>query len=512
MPSMSSTQFFCNHPDCRNVTNRCGDLTELRRHIWCHSTGKQHECTCHDRRFPSHQEFQSHLQQGKCQPLDPNRAPPGLKGRAYGCIKDGKEFTFDSADALREHLKKWGTRCPFCGFLFPRLRKHLQLKTCRRSVFDTRCPYCQKKLNKLDKYRTHLTGCPRNPENQSPDSGPILGGEDDHEDDDRVSSGGGDEYANYDCDGGGGYGDDNTPPSGDEDGQSALHQGAGHGRPWDQDHMEPGNQMQPETESGVHPPPAATSFRGLLTPRSTFEMGENIAQCRAMPASDRGAPDSSITTQPEQPARLDAYPPEDGEERGTDSSRSLVGDRRSLPLATASGIAFHGARKQEFHPIGAKRRKIQEAVVENTTRGWFSVILNSPATITSDHSIQPLADDSGHTYEPSQARSPLQASPTASPYSTNELPRHRDLRTARDDTVRLASELDYSKEASATVQHSGHPVTALSAVAQSTEGEAGPRAAKPDSSGQSTQPTESRRKFRPRNAIKLLTASPFRVI
>ncbi|KAJ4180522.1 hypothetical protein NW759_017238 [Fusarium solani] len=265
-------------------------------------------------------------------------------------------------------------------------------------------------------------------------------------------------------------------------------------------------------------------------------MGENIAQCRAMPASDRGAPDSSITTQPEQPARLDADPPEDGEESGTDSSRSLVGDRQSPPLATASGIAFQGARKQEFHPIGAKRRKIQEAehdihrdipsetesgaqphyrpqqVAENTTRGWFSVILNSPATITSDHSIQPLADDSGHTYEPSQARSPLQASPTASPYSTNELPRHRDLRTARDDTVRLASELDYSKEASATVQHSGHPVTALSAVAQSTEGEAGPRAAKPDSSGQSTQPTESRRKFRPRNAIKLLTASPFRVI
>lgn len=41
-----------------------------------------------------------------------------------------------------------------------------------------------------------------------------------------------------------------------------------------------------ETESGVHPPLAATSSRGLLTPRSTLEMGENIAQCGAMPASD----------------------------------------------------------------------------------------------------------------------------------------------------------------------------------------------------------------------------------
>ncbi|KAJ3454254.1 hypothetical protein MRS44_018148 [Fusarium solani] len=494
----SSTKFFCYHPECHGKIKRFDRWGNLQRHVWTHSKRRRRECTCDDGGPRLYEKFKSHLEQGTCRRRDPDRIPPDLKGMmVYGCIKYGAAFAFDSRDALRKHLKSSATPCPRCGFLFFRIKRHLRMGTCLRSLVDTKCDYCRKHWKTLDDYRTHLASCPNNPDNQSPDSGPILGGEDDHEDDDRASSGGGDEYANYDCDGGGGYGDDNTPPSGDEDGQSALHQGAEHGRPWDQDHMEPGNQMQPETESRVHPPPAATSFRGLLTPRSTFEMGENIAQCRAMPASDRGAPDSSITTQPEQPARLDAYPPEDGEESGTDSSRSLVGDRQDIPSETESGAPPH------YRP---------QQVVENTTRGWFSVILNSPATITSDHSIQPLADDSGHTYEPSQARSPLQASPTASPYSTNELPRHRDLRTARDDTVRLASELDYSKEASATVQHSGHPVTALSAVAQSTEGEAGPRAAKPDSSGQSTQPTESRRKFRPRNAIKLLTASPFRVI
>ncbi|KAJ3453561.1 hypothetical protein MRS44_017808 [Fusarium solani] len=51
--------------------------------------------------------------------------------------------------------------------------------------------------------------------------------------------------------------------------------------------------------------------------------------------------------------------------------------------------------------------------------------------------------------ESSEARSPRQAGPTASSYSTNEPPRHRDRLTPGDDTVRLASELDYSKEASA---------------------------------------------------------------
>ncbi|KAJ4167375.1 hypothetical protein NW754_011190 [Fusarium falciforme] len=128
------------------------------------------------------------------------------------------------------------------------------------------------------------------------------------EDDRDFGPGGGDEYTNYD--GGGNYGDDNTSLGGDEDGQSALHRGAGHGRHRDQDHAESANEMP----FGTHPSSAVTSFHGLLTPGTTL-VGEDITQCGAMPASDHGAPDSStITIQAEQPARLDAYPPEDGGE------------------------------------------------------------------------------------------------------------------------------------------------------------------------------------------------------
>ncbi|KAI8648138.1 hypothetical protein NCS56_01545900 [Fusarium sp. Ph1] len=109
--------------------------------------------------------------------------------------------------------------------------------------------------------------------------------------------------------------------------------------------------------------------------------------------------------------------------------------------------------------------------------------------------------------EPSQDHSPRQAGPTASSCSTDGLPRHHDRLTSGDDAIGLAFELDYSKEASAMVQdhHSGHPVTALSAIAQSIEGEPGPRAAKPDSSGRSAQPTESRHRFKLRKAIQLAT-------
>ncbi|KAI8648520.1 hypothetical protein NCS55_01490700 [Fusarium keratoplasticum] len=290
--------------------------------------------------------------------------------------------------------------------------------------------------------------------------------------------------------------------------------------------------------------------RGLLTPASTFET-EDITQRREMSASDvregsithvsNGAPSSSpMAIQSQQPVSLDADPAEYGNNDGYNSLSMLhnehlvrsvhqqtgfkrnqlrqreqtrkwprtrewnVSEITATPKVGDSGQSQDARNEPESQMLSKAQSGVRpdhqpQQVAKNTTRGWFSIILNSPATITSDHSIQPLADGSGHGYESSQARSPLQASPTASPYSTNELPRHRD---------RLASELDYSKEASATVQHSGHPVTALSAVAQSTEGEAGSRAAKPDRSGQSTQPTESRRKFKPRNAIKLLTAPP----
>ncbi|KAJ4196928.1 hypothetical protein NW759_016385 [Fusarium solani] len=216
----------------------------------------------------------------------------------YGYIKDGAAFAFDSRDALREHLKNSDTRCPRCGVLVPKLRAHLRQNTCFQSVVDTKCPYCQKETKELDGCRMHLASCPKNPNNQSSDNGQVLseaesesqarhqpgesssvrssptassglpnaiqqqpislntdqpGDCESSEDDRDFGPGGGDEYANYDCDGGGGYGNDNTSLGSDEDEISVLHREAGHGRHRGQDHAEPVNQMQPGAESGIQP-------------------------------------------------------------------------------------------------------------------------------------------------------------------------------------------------------------------------------------------------------------------
>lgn len=100
--NISSTQLICKHPKCRNKIKRYSILSQLEQHIWFHSKRRQRECTCHNGGPASRQEFESHLQQGKCQQRDPKRTPPDIEGmRVYGCIKDGTEFAFDSADALR---------------------------------------------------------------------------------------------------------------------------------------------------------------------------------------------------------------------------------------------------------------------------------------------------------------------------------------------------------------------------------------------------------------------------
>ncbi|KAJ4160338.1 hypothetical protein NW754_003463 [Fusarium falciforme] len=78
-----------------------------------------------------------------------------------------------------------------------------------------------------------------------------------------------------------GYGDDDTSLSGNEDGQSALHREAGHGRHRDQDHAKSAN----EIPLGAHPLPTVSPFLGLLTPGSTL-VGEGITQCGAMLARD----------------------------------------------------------------------------------------------------------------------------------------------------------------------------------------------------------------------------------
>ncbi|KAJ4200337.1 hypothetical protein NW759_015914 [Fusarium solani] len=390
--NISSTQLICKHPKCRNKIKRYSILSQLEQHIWFHSKRRQRECTCHNGGPPSRQEFESHLQQGKCEKRDPKRTPPDIKGmRVYGCIKDGTEFAFDSADALRKHLKNSPTRCPRCKFLFFKIAKHLRLKTCLQRRLDTNCPYCQKALKTLDDYRAHLASCPGNPDNQSPDSGPVLGGEGDHEDNDRVSSGGfisesqalsqveseaqahhqpgesssvrssptasssfpnaiqqqpislntdqrgdresseddrdfgpegGDEYANY--------GDDNTSLGGDEYGQSALHREAGHGRHRDQDHAE-----SADMPLGAHPSPAVSSFRGFhwdqdhMEPVNQMQPGVKVQpQNQPQPVTENKLSFSFILSSESSQARF---------------------PRQSPPPAPGGSITFREAHSQPSH-------------------------------------------------------------------------------------------------------------------------------------------------------------------
>ncbi|KAJ3453895.1 hypothetical protein MRS44_018527 [Fusarium solani] len=72
---------------------------------------------------------------------------------------------------------------------------------------------------------------------------------------------------------------------------------------------------------------------GYNSPESTLQMAGDITQGRAMPVSDHGAPDSSaITTQAGQPARLDAYPHEDGREGSV-----ISGETEMMALAPTGG-------------------------------------------------------------------------------------------------------------------------------------------------------------------------------
>jgi hypothetical protein len=109
-------------------------------------------------------------------------------------------------------------------------------------------------------------------------------------------------------------------------------------------------------------------------------VGEDITQGRATPASDHGAPDSStITTQAEQLARLDAYPPEDGREGSVISGETEMmapaptgGNEGNQDDDDDSGDnGIDGAHQQPHSPSkrqpsdGAKRKRQRQELGEH---------------------------------------------------------------------------------------------------------------------------------------------------
>ncbi|KAJ4178848.1 hypothetical protein NW767_014760 [Fusarium falciforme] len=119
---------------------------------------------------------------------------------------------------------------------------------------------------------------------------------------------------------------------------------------------------------------------GYNSPESTLQMAGDITQGRAMPVSDHGAPDSSaITTQAGQPARLDAYPHEDGREGSV-----ISGETEMMALAPTGGNedsqdndddsgdnGIDGAHQQPHSPSkrqpsdGAKRKRQRQELGEH---------------------------------------------------------------------------------------------------------------------------------------------------
>ncbi|KAJ4179233.1 hypothetical protein NW767_014667 [Fusarium falciforme] len=82
---------------------------------------------------------------------------------------------------------------------------------------------------------------------------------------------------------------------------------------WDQDRVEPANQMSSEAGSRGHAPPAAISVRGLLTPAATLEM--EVRDGSTIYVSN-GATEHTVN--------LDANPAEDGGNDGYNSPASTL--------------------------------------------------------------------------------------------------------------------------------------------------------------------------------------------
>ncbi|RSL89871.1 hypothetical protein CEP52_014762 [Fusarium oligoseptatum] len=205
--------------------------------------------------------------------------------------------------------------------------------------------------------------------------------DDENSDDDRdFDHRGDDECADYD--GGGDYGGDDISLGDDEAGQSALHREAGHGRHRDQDRAESANDMP----FMAHPP--------------TLQMRGDIARDRVRPAS------STMTIQAEQPARLDAYPPEDSEESGTDNT-SLAGDEDGRAMRRKIQETEHGMHRDTPSETesGAQPHFRPQQVVEDTGR---SIRLDSPAVTTT-----PDEPSSVHSFPDRVLNASLDADPAA---------------------------------------------------------------------------------------------------
>ncbi|RSL41317.1 hypothetical protein CEP51_016596 [Fusarium floridanum] len=140
-----------------------------------------------------------------------------------------------------------------------------------------------------------------------------------------------------------------------------------------------------ETESGVHPLPAATAFRRLLAPGSALEMGENISQRGAMPASGvRGAHlpkdyenGNSCEDLVSSEAAVAASPINDDEDEDEyndedDSEDGSEDGYRSLPLAVEAAVsgkaAVRGAHRQPGISRQRRRQRQRKGQCEDEAR------------------------------------------------------------------------------------------------------------------------------------------------
>ncbi|KAJ3469811.1 hypothetical protein MRS44_003876 [Fusarium solani] len=114
---------------------------------------------------------------------------------------------------------------------------------------------------------------------------------------------------------------------------SPSHREAEHSMHWDQDGVEPANQMSSEAGSRGHAPPAAISVRGLLTPAATLEM--EVRDGSTINVSNSAPESLPIAIQPQHTVNLDANPAEDGGNDGYNSPAST--------LQMGGGIAQGGA-------------------------------------------------------------------------------------------------------------------------------------------------------------------------
>ncbi|UPK92808.1 hypothetical protein LCI18_003743 [Fusarium solani-melongenae] len=295
----SSALFFCNHYNCRiahNKAERFTDLGHLYQHVWNHSKEKQREYTYPDETPEAYEEFERHLQKGKCQQLDLSRTPGCVKGMmVFGYIKDEAEFTFDSVNALQclGHLDNQGPGSALIlGGQDEAVRLDNPVPLGRQTLASQASPTSAASPGRGSTIHVSneplFTTQPERPMRLDIDpagDGDEGGKDDDASSGDLISS----EAAMMTESDSVQPAQPSMPPQAAENALTLDWRPQHHDQDQSRDLREKAAlnlSDASETESGVHTLPAATSFRELLTPESTLEMGENISQCGAMPASD----------------------------------------------------------------------------------------------------------------------------------------------------------------------------------------------------------------------------------